>query len=81
MRGLLYTPLPALQKPTVFYDVWILGWYETSLLPKNGRQLRGIDHFIDDDLHHFGVIDTINIKKHIRQGLRYIMLGQRRASP
>ena len=61
MRGLLYTPLPALQKPTVFYGLWILGWYETSLLPKNGRQLRGIDHFFDDDLHHFGVIDTIAV--------------------
>ena len=31
-----------------------------SLLPKNGRQWQGIDYTIDDDLHHFDVIDMID---------------------
>ena len=34
-----------------------------SLLPKNGRRCGDIDHSIDDDLHHFDVIDMIESMK------------------
>ena len=36
---------------------------DESTTNKNGRQSQGIDHSIDNDLHHFDVIDMINRSK------------------
>ena len=55
-----------------------------SLLPKNGRQWQGINCTIDDDLHHFDVIDMIDrCKKPVIYPLRtqFVLFGPQKIMP